>query len=101
MITEDGQIFTEDNYDGYGEFGGKDFYSLVAELNGLGDDRLLGINLSFKNNPSGDYNGKFKTPKLVEYLPSEHHLFDKGEWKRFWDSLPYPEICEHQGFFYY
>lgn len=35
MITEDGRVFTEDNYEGYGEFGGKDFYALAAELNGL------------------------------------------------------------------
>jgi hypothetical protein len=34
MITEDGQIFTENNYEGYGVFGGKDFYTLSAELNG-------------------------------------------------------------------
>lgn len=35
MITEDGQIFTEEAYEGYGEFGGKDFYVLAAEMNGL------------------------------------------------------------------
>lgn len=35
MVTEDGQIFTEKEYDGYGNFGGKDFYVLAAELNGL------------------------------------------------------------------
>jgi hypothetical protein len=34
MITEDGQIFTENNYEGYGEFGGKDIYVLAAEMNG-------------------------------------------------------------------
>lgn len=35
MITEDGQVFTENAYDGYGVFGGKDFFTLAAELNGL------------------------------------------------------------------
>ena len=35
MITEDGQVFTEKDYDGYGEFGGKDIYELIAEMNGL------------------------------------------------------------------
>lgn len=34
MVTEDGQIFHEKDYDGYGVFGGKDFYTLSAELNG-------------------------------------------------------------------
>lgn len=105
MITEDKQIFTEHNYEGYGVFGGKDFYSLLAELNGLSnpDDeqlRLEGISLSFKNNPSGDYNGEFKMPKLVEKLPSEIVLGNKEMWKEFWDKLKYPETCEFQGFFY-
>ena len=34
MITEDGRIFTENNYEGYGVFGGKDLYVLAAEMNG-------------------------------------------------------------------
>lgn len=34
MITKDGQIFTENDYEGYGEFGGKDIYVLAAEMNG-------------------------------------------------------------------
>lgn len=34
MVTEDGQIFTENDYDGYGVFGGKDIYVLIAEMNG-------------------------------------------------------------------
>lgn len=37
LITEDGRIFTESEYDGYGEFGGKDFFILAAELNGIND----------------------------------------------------------------
>jgi hypothetical protein len=34
MITEDGQVFYEEDYGGYGEFGGKDIYVLAAEMNG-------------------------------------------------------------------
>jgi hypothetical protein len=34
MVTEDGMVFTENNYEGYGVFGGKDLYVLIAELNG-------------------------------------------------------------------
>lgn len=99
MITEDGQVFTETNYEGYGEFGGKDFYELVAELNGItkgttDKKRLKGIDICFKDNPSGEYNGSFKYPKLVEELPS------KEKWKKVWDNTPYPETCEYQGYFY-
>lgn len=35
MITENGVIYTEEDYEGYGVFGGKDIYELIAELNGL------------------------------------------------------------------
>jgi hypothetical protein len=35
MITEDRQIFEEDFYGGYGEFGGEDFYVLLGKLNGV------------------------------------------------------------------
>lgn len=99
MITEDGQIFTEKEYEGYGKFGGKDFYDLVVELNKIKgkseyDLRLKAIDLCFKDNPGGDYNGKFKLPKIVEVLPS------KKNWKEEWNKLEYSETCEHQGYFY-
>jgi len=35
MIDNAGNIFTEDNYEGYGRFGGKDYYELLAEMNGF------------------------------------------------------------------
>jgi hypothetical protein len=54
MITEDGQVFTENDYEGYGVFGGKDIYELIADLNGLcpegdtDDKRSAAIDLLFK-----------------------------------------------------
>jgi len=35
MITEDGQVFTENEYEGYQDFGGKNTHVLIGELNGL------------------------------------------------------------------
>ena len=35
MVDHLGNQWIEDNYEGYGVFGGKDFYELVAEMNGL------------------------------------------------------------------
>ena len=32
MITEDGRVFTEPEYEGYGVFGGKDIYELIAHF---------------------------------------------------------------------
>ena len=92
MITPDGRVFTERDYDGYGEFGGKDFYELLAELNGLGSDRSAGISLSFKGNPNGDNTPGVIYPKLVEDLDDNV--------KAQYAYLPNPETCPDQGFFY-
>jgi hypothetical protein len=92
MITPDGRTFTERNYEGYGEFGGKDFYELLAELNGLGTDRSAGIDLSFKDNPSGDDTPGVIYPKLVEELSWDV----EGQYA----NLPNPTSCGDQGFFY-
>jgi hypothetical protein len=87
MVDDKGNVWTEDDYDGYGNFGGKDYYELLAEMNGLASDRMLGIDLAFKDSPNGD-NAEVKFPNLVEM--AEGWQYDpKG-----------PEGCNEQGFFY-
>lgn len=55
MHDNKGNVWEEKKYEGYGEFGGKDFYQLLAEMNNLpvnGDvehDRNLGIDLYFSD----------------------------------------------------
>jgi hypothetical protein len=97
MITPDGRAFREASYEGYGVFGGKDFYELLAELNGLEPDRGAGIDLCFKDNGSGDDSPGVVYPKLVEEL-SESASSEKIA--RLYSSLPNPTSCPHQGFFY-
>jgi hypothetical protein len=92
MITPDGRVFTERDYEGYGEFGGKDFYELLAELNGLGSDRSAGIDLCYKGNRSGDDTLGVIYPKLVEELSWDV----EGQYA----NLPNPTSCGDQGFFY-
>jgi hypothetical protein len=88
MIDDKGNMFHEPNYEGYGVFGGKDFYVLMAEMNGIegSDDeelRQTAISLAFS-----DKSETLKFPNLVEnpdgwtYTASE------------------PENCDFQGFFY-
>jgi hypothetical protein len=92
MIAPDGRVFTESDYEGYGKFGGKDFYELLSELNGLESDRQVGIDLVFKGNSSGDNTPGVIYPKLVEDL--------KNNVVAQYSSLPNPESCDDQGFFY-
>lgn len=80
MTDNKGNKFTEDNYDGYGIFGGKDYYELLAEMNGkVGRDE--GITLAFGKKA-------FIAPNLNEDPSAE------------WENTT-PEDCEFQGFFYY
>ena len=50
LIDNRGNSWREDAYDGYGEFGGKDFYELLAEMNGQ-HSRSDGISLAFSGKP--------------------------------------------------
>ena len=47
MRDNKGNVWVESDYEGYGRFGGKDYYELLAEMNGLGSDRETGIWLQF------------------------------------------------------
>lgn len=51
MKDNKGNAWKEDNYGGYGEFGGKDYFQLLAEMNGLESCRTKGIDLVFDNKP--------------------------------------------------
>lgn len=73
-------IYKEDNYEGYGVFGNKDYWDFVAEINGLPVDRSAIIEAYYDN--------KIKNfPNFVEDKDTE------------WVNERAIE-CEHQGFFY-
>lgn len=65
MTDDKGNKYIENQYEGYGVFGGKDYYELLAEMNGLGSDRNAGITLAFKNSPIG-MNPDVKHPSISE-----------------------------------
>ena len=79
LVDNKGNKWQEKCYEGYGEFGGKDFHELVAEMNGLKSDRTLGIDLVFSGQ---DY----LSPNLVE----------DADWV--WVN-GIPDSCPDQGFF--
>lgn len=90
MYLPDGTKVYEDKYEGYGMFGGLDFYAEVAKLNApeqcTGDidiDRLLGIDLAFNGTKQ-----KLIVPRFSIYRNSKYK------------NLRDPEVCEDQGYFY-
>jgi hypothetical protein len=98
MMDNKGNVWTEDNYDGYGRFGGKDFYELLAEMNGFTSDKTgevytdeargFGIDIAFKDNGSGVGTEGVYYPNLVEQA--------KG-WVY---EMAGPDSCDFQGYFY-
>ena len=48
MFDDKGNMWHEENYEGYGIFGGKDFFELMAQMNGE-EGRDAGIDLYFSN----------------------------------------------------
>ena len=48
MYDNEGNSYYESNYDGYGEFGGVDYYELLDKMNGGDGDRSRGIDLAFE-----------------------------------------------------
>jgi hypothetical protein len=47
MFDDKGKFYYEPNYQGYGEFGGMDYYELLDKMNGGRGDRGRGIDLAF------------------------------------------------------
>jgi hypothetical protein len=47
MFDDKGKFYYEPNYQGYGEFGGMDYYELLDKMNGGRGDRARGIDLAF------------------------------------------------------
>jgi hypothetical protein len=65
MYDNEGNSWEEKGYDGYGEFGGKDFYDLVSTMNGYPEDRQTGIDLAFEKIKTKDKGRKTLFPALV------------------------------------
>jgi hypothetical protein len=80
MTDNKGNKWTETRYEGYGIFDGKDFYELLAEMNGKESDRSEGIRLYYGDEP-------FLSPNLNENPNAK------------WINRT-PEDCEFQGYFY-
>jgi len=77
MHDDKGNKWLEKNYEGYGEFGGKDYYELLDQMNGGDGDRSEGISKAF----NVALKGKIKFPALTvsATLPSGHNFTEEAE----------------------
>ena len=98
MLDNKGNVWTEDDYEGYGRFGGKDYYELLAEMNGFTSDKTgevytdeargFGIDIAFKDNGSGVATEGVYYPNLIE--KADGWVYEMGG----------PDSCDYQGYFY-
>jgi len=65
MYDNEGNKWKETRYDGYGNFGGQDYYDLVATMNGYDADRQKGVDLAFGKLKTKDKKRKTLFPALV------------------------------------
>lgn len=100
MFDNKGNSWYENRYDGYGEFGGMDYYELLARMNGYSEEdlenykgtfkemRSIGIDLAFGKLKTKDKGGKVLYPALVSN--------SKFNWRRH-DFTQEPESDPNQG----
>ena len=106
MVDDKGSVYIEDEYEGYGVFGGKDYYQLVAEMNvpdkctgDVDHDRILGIEIVFKDNEGGDIAWEDKLKIKVPILVTANILNYTRDYKNLWEITRPPVTCEYQGYF--
>jgi hypothetical protein len=94
LVDNKGNIYRENNYEGYGIFGGKDIFILIAEMNG------------YKWNEEVDPDFEIRRMRdlgidLYHSADSSHvihpNIFE-GE-PQAWNDVPLLP-CEYQGYFY-
>lgn len=81
LLDDKGNYWKETNYEGYGVFGGKDYYELLAEMNGL-TTRDEGINIAFSDKVEGvNFPNLVRYADMWEYTNLENeHCEGQGYW---------------------
>ena len=90
MYDNEGNSWYEKHYQGYGVFGGMDYYELLAKMNGYSEEDLkkgqemrnLGIDLAFKKLKTKDKGKKVLFPALVangKYNWKRHDFTQEAE----------------------
>ena len=86
MYDNKGNKWEEKKYEGYGVFGGKDYYDLVAEMNGYDADREIGIDIAF--NKKKTKTGKMGKPLFPALVESKNYNWKRHDFTKESDSDP-------------
>ena len=109
LVDNNNKMYKEDSYAGYGEFGGKDFYVLLAEMNGLPPERSNGILLDADDNwiefaygdPMIKMTGKAVDKETILKAREKSVIYPNLVENPLWEwKNEKPERCEYQGYFY-
>ena len=80
MHSDDGDTWKEDSYEGYGEFGGYDYYALLSKMNGHGGDRDSGIDVAFgKKKPKNSRKVLFPALTSSKKINKNHDFTEEPE----------------------
>ena len=79
MSDDKGNQYTEENYEGYGVFGGKDYFELLDEMNGGTGNREKGIGLYYSETqpvkfPSLTESGKYQHGRKPVDCPDQGYF---------------------------
>ena len=101
LVDDKGNKWKEDNYEGYGEFGGKDYYVLLDEMNGGSGDRMRGHSLFYKpeliNPKEYDMGAMINVLIDSEYIPhtiSQYNDYVAQKLKDLPKKIIYPSLTE-------
>jgi len=93
MHDDKGNVWFEAEYEGYGVFGGKDYFELLAEMNGLeGREAAIDLECDIIRKAAG----LFSSAELLKEVKFPN-LTEEKEWK--WVNA-IPKDCPDQGYFY-
>jgi len=101
MLDDKGNKWQEDNYEGYGVFGGKDYFDLVAEMNGVTE-----VPKGAKDNFITGGPAELRDSGIELYYEDNSHRNPDTKIPRFttdpdatYESLPDPDNDPDQGWF--
>ena len=103
MKDNKGNVWKEENYSGYGNFGGKDFYELAANMNGVASDPIQ-VEMHGEDEDArsrGISMWADAEEAFAEDLPSPGYIFPSlsEDPNHEWTGDP-PLACPDQGYFY-